>query len=134
MLSSKGLLVPKLKTYTVANIFYRNTNAKISFDVLDGNNNYVGLSSNRQIFWYIKTPDNQIISNDPAVDTGNYNNGTGIYTTVPAVSEEMPGVYYINYVLTKIGDYKYKFQVVDSDTQTNVSISGDLKVITDGIF
>jgi len=46
----------------------------------------------------------------------------------------MPGLYYINYVLTKIGEYKYKFQVTDSPTLKNVAISGDIKVIGDGIF
>lgn len=117
-----------------ANLFYRNTNAKISFEVLDSNNNYVGLSSSKVVNWYIKTPDNYIVSNDVLITASSFNGGVGVYTSVPVVQEEMPGVYYINYVLTKVGDYKYKFQVVDDPTLTNVAISGDIKVITDGIF
>lgn len=118
----------------MANLFYRNTNAKISFEVLDANNNYVGLSSSRIVYWYIKTPDNFIISNDIGITSSNFVNGVGIYTNTPQVQEEMPGVYYINYVLTKVGEYKYKFQVQDDPTLTNVGISGDIKVQTDGIF
>jgi len=118
----------------VANCFYRNTLSKISFEVLDANNNLVGLSSSKVVYWYILTPNNQIVSNDPDITTSNFNAGQGIYTSIPIVQEEMPGVYYINYVLTYVGDYKYKFQVVDNPTLTNVAISGDIKVITDGIF
>ena len=118
----------------MANLFYRNTNSKISFEVLDSNNNYVGLSSSKVVYWYIKTPDNYIISNDVKIGMSTFNNGVGIYTTIPTVQEEMPGIYFINYVLTKVGEYKYKFQVVDNPTLTNVAISGDIKVITDGIF
>lgn len=118
----------------MANLFYRNTNSKISFEVLDSNNNLVGLSSSRIVYWYIKTPDNSIVSNDANIASFTFANGTGIYTSIPSVQEEMPGVYYINYVLAKVGDYKYKFQVVDDSTQTNVAISGDIKVVTDGIF
>jgi hypothetical protein len=118
----------------VANLFYRNTNSKISFEVLDSNNNYIGLSSSAVIYWYIKTPDNFIISNDTNIAAYSFANGNGIYTSIPVVQEEMPGFYYINYVLTKIGEYKYKFQVTDSPTLTNVAISGDIKVIGDGIF
>ena len=102
--------------------------------MLDSNNNYIGLSSSATIYWYIKTPDNYIISNDSNIGTYSFANGTGIYTSIPAVQEEMAGVYYINYVLTKVGEYKYKFQVTDSPTLTNVAISGDIKVLGDGIF
>jgi hypothetical protein len=118
----------------VANLFYRNTNSKISFEVLDSNNNLVGLSSSRIIYWYILTPNNQIISNDSNITQSNFNNGTGIYSATPAVQEEEPGVYYINYVLTQVGEYKYKFQIQDDPTSTKVAVSGDIKVITDGIF
>lgn len=118
----------------MANLFYRNTNSKISFEVLDNNNNYVGLSSSAVIYWYIKSPDNFIYSNDANISAFTFNNGVGIYTAIPAVQLEMPGVYYINYVLTKVGEYKYKFQVLDNPTLTNVAISGDIKVIGDGIF
>lgn len=118
----------------MANLFYRNTNAKISFEVLDANNNYVGLSSSKIVYWYILTPDNQIISNDSTITSSNFANGTPTYSATPTVQEEEPGVYYINYVLTKIGEYKYKFQVIDNTTSTNVAISGNIKVITDGIF
>ena len=118
----------------MANLFYRNTNSKISFEVLDSNNNYIGLSSSAVIYWYIKTPDNFIISNDINISTHSFANGTGIYTSVPIVQQEMIGVYYINYVLTKVGEYKYKFQINDLPTLTNVAISGDIKVIGDGIF
>ncbi len=118
----------------MANLFYRNTLSKISFEVLDANNNLVGLSSSRDIKWYIYTPDNYIISNDINVASNNYANGIGSYSPTPLVLEQEPGVYYINYLLTKVGEYKYKFQVVDDPTLTNVAISGDIKVITDGIF
>ena len=118
----------------MGNLFYRNTNSKISFEVLDNNNNLVGLSSSKVIYWYILTPDDQIISNDPSITQSSFNSGTGIYSATPAVEEEEPGVYYINYVLTQVGEYKYKFQIVDNPTLTNVAVSGDIKVITDGIF
>ena len=118
----------------MANLFFRNTLSKISFEILDSNNNLVGLSSSRVVYWYIYTPDNYIISNDINVQTNTYANGIGSYSPTPLVLEQEPGVYYINYLLTKVGDYKYKFQVLDNPTLTNVSISGDIKVITDGIF
>ena len=118
----------------MANLFYRNTNSKISFEVLDSNNKYVGLSSSMIVYWYIKTPDNLIISNDSNITQSTFNGGVGIYTSLPTVATQAPGIYYINYVLTKVGEYKYKFQVQDAPTLTNVSISGDIKVIGDGIF
>jgi hypothetical protein len=102
--------------------------------VLDNNNNLVGLSSSRIIYWYILTPDNQIISNDPNITQSTFNSGIGTYSATPIVEEEEPGVYYINYVLTKVGEYKYKFQIQDDPTLTKVAVSGDIKVITDGIF
>lgn len=118
----------------MANLFYRNTNSKISFEVLDEDNNLVGISTTSAVKWYIQTPDNLIISNDSNIATHTFDNGVGIYTTIPAVIQEMPGIYYIEYVLSKVGLYKYKFQVVDDPTSVNVAISGDIKVITDGIF
>lgn len=118
----------------MANLFYRNTNAKISFEVLDANNNLVGLSTSREVYWYILTPDNQIVSNDTDITSSTFANGTPVYSATPVVQEEEPGSYYINYVLAKVGEYKYKFQVIDNPTSTNVAISGNIKVITDGIF
>ena len=118
----------------MANLFFRNTLSKISFEILDANNNLVVLSSSKVVYWYIYTPDNYIISNDINVQTNTYANGIGSYSPTPVVLEQEPGVYYINYLLTKVGDYKYKFQVLDDPTLTNVAISGDIKVITDGIF
>lgn len=116
-----------------ANIFYRNTNAKISFEVLDANNNLVGLSNTSTVYYYIKSPDNFIYSNDPNVMTHQYNNGIGSFITNP-VYEEAAGIYYINYVLAKLGDYKYKFQINDTINLINLAITGDIKVQTDGIF
>lgn len=118
----------------MANLFYRNTLAKISFEVLDENNNHVGLSSSRVVNWYIFTPDKQIISNDVGITSSVFANGTGVYTSAPVVQEELPGIYYINYILEKNGEYKYKFQVLDDSTLTNVAITGDIVVISDGIF
>lgn len=118
----------------MANLFYRNTNAQIFFEILDSSNNYVGLSSSMIAYWYIKTPDNNIISNDIGITSTTFNQGVGIYTSIPTVQQQSTGVYYINYVLTKVGEYKYKFQVIDTPTLTNVSIAGDIKVIDDGIF
>jgi hypothetical protein len=117
----------------VANLFYRNTNAKISFEVLDVNNALVGLSSTSTVFYYIKSPDNYIYSNDPNIITNTYANGIGSYITNP-VYVERAGIYYINYVLNKIGEYKYKFQVNDNVVGVNLAVSGDIKVVTDGIF
>jgi len=118
----------------VANLFYRNTNAKISFEVLDVNNNLVGLSSTNTVYYYIKSPDNYIYSNDPNVSTFTYANGIGSLITNPVYQDTLPGMYYVNYTLTKIGDYKYKFQVNDVVNGINLAVGGDIKVITDGIF
>lgn len=118
----------------MAYLFYRNTSVKISFDVLDENNDPIGLSTQRVVYWYIKTPDSVIISNDPNIENFTYANGIGSYTATPDVSEETPGTYYINYTVTKIGEYQYKFQVVDDVTAVNMAVSGDLKVVDDGIF
>jgi hypothetical protein len=118
----------------VANLFYRNTNAKISFEVLDLNNNLVGLSSTSTVFYYIKTPDNYIQSNDPNVGIYTYANGIGAVISNPVFQDTLPGMYYINYVLSKVGEYKYKFQVNDIPNSINLAVSGDIKVITDGIF
>jgi len=118
----------------VANLFYRNTNAKISFEVLDSNNNLVGLSNTSTVFYYIKTPDNYIQSNDPSVGISTYANGTGVIISNPVYQDTLPGMYYINYILTKVGEYKYKFQVNDNVNGVNLAVSGDIKVITDGIF
>lgn len=117
----------------MANLFYRNTNAKIYFEVLDVDNNLVGVSTS-SVKWYIKTPDNFIYSNDSNIETYNFSNGTGIYSSTPIVQQEEIGIYYIQYVLNKVGEYKYKFQVVDSPSSVNIAISGDIKVIGDGIF
>ena len=115
----------------MANLFYRNTNSKISFEVLDFNNNPVGLSTTSSIRYYIKTPDNLILSNDPNVGFNTYAGGIGSVINNP-VLQESAGVYYVNYILSKVGDYKYKFQVND---QTNgINLSGDIKVVDDGIF
>lgn len=118
----------------MANLFYRNTNAKISFEVLDVNNNLVGLSSTSTVYYYIKTPDNFIQSNDPNVGINTYQNGTGAIIYNPVYQDSLPGMYYINYTLTKIGEYKYKFQVNDTVNGVNLAVSGDIKVVTDGIF
>jgi len=118
----------------VANLFYRNNNVKITCEVFDQSNNPVGLSTTSGIYWYIKTPDNLILSNDPNISNTGFANGTGIYTSIPQVQTQATGIYYINYVLTKVGEYKYKFQVVDNPTQVNVAGAGDIKVIDDGIF
>ena len=118
----------------MANLFYRNTSAQISFEVVDQNNNLVGLTSVATIYWFIKTPDNYIYSNDPNIGISTFVNGIGIYTTQIPVVQQSLGVYYINYTLTKIGDYKYKFQVNDPVAAVNVSSGGDIKVIDDGIF
>ena len=119
----------------MANLFYRNTNAKISFDVLDENNNLVGLSTEAVSYYYIKTPDNYIISNDPNIALYSFANGIGSYVTIPAIQQDiLPGQYYINYVLNKVGEWKYKFQVNDTISLINLAISGDIKVIGDGIF
>ena len=118
----------------MANLFYRNTNAKISFEILDEDNNLVGISTLSSVKWYIQTPDNKIISNDVDVSTHTYDNGVGIYTNLPAVQQQQPGIYYINYVLTKVGLYKYKFQILDDPTLVNLALAGEIKVINDGIF
>ena len=117
----------------MANLFYRNTNAKISFEVLDVNNNLVGLTNTSTVSYYILSPDNYIYSNNLAVLSNSYANGIGSYITNPVYQEE-PGVYYINYILTKIGEYKYKFQIDDETAGINLAIPGNIKVITDGIF
>lgn len=117
----------------MANLFYRNTNAKIYVEVLDNDNEYVGVSTS-SIKWYIKTPDNYIYSNDANIDDYTFQNGTGVYSATPVVEQEAVGIYYIQYVVTKVGDYKYKFQVTDDDAQVKIAISGDIKVIGDGIF
>lgn len=119
-----------------ANLFYRNTNAKISFEALDEFNNPIGLSTQAVIYYYIKTPDNYIISNDPQVALNTYSNGIGVYTSIPAVQQDLiiSGSYYITYVLTKVGVYKYKWQVVDNVALVNVSSGGDIIVQSDGIF
>lgn len=117
----------------MANLFYRNTNAKIAFEVLDTNNNYVGLSNTSTIYYYIKTPDNFILSNDTNVINTNYPNGIGSIISNPVMNDTI-GVYYINYTLSKIGEYKYKFQVNDTVNGINLAVSGDIKVISDGIF
>jgi len=118
----------------MGNLYYRNTNAQISFEVFDSTNTLVGLSTYATIYWYIKTPDNLILSNDPNISTHTFNGGTGIYTTSPIVQNSSTGIYYIDYVVTKVGEYKYKFQVIDDVILVNASISGDIKVIDDGIF
>ncbi len=117
----------------MANLFYRNTNAKISFEILDTSNNFVGLSATSTVYYYILSPDNFIYSNDSNVGIYTYANGTGVLISNP-ILEEKPGVYYVNYVLSKIGDYKYKFQISDSVNSVNLSIAGSIKVVTDGIF
>lgn len=118
----------------MANLFYRNTNAKISFEVLDVNNALVGLSSTSTVYYYIKTPDNFIQSNDPNVGINTYANGIGVVISNPVYQDTYPGMYYVNYVLTKVGEYKYKFQVNDTINGVNLAVSGDIKVVTDGIF
>jgi len=119
----------------VANLFYRNTNSKISFEVLDFNNNPVGLSNTSAsvVSYYIKTPDNLILSNDPNIGFNTYAGGIGSVIANPVLQESV-GVYYINYVLSKVGDYRYKFQVDDQTNGINLSASGDIKVVDDGIF
>lgn len=117
----------------VANLFYRNTNAKIYVEVLDNENNYVGVSTS-SIKWYIKTPDNYIYSNDSNIGSHDFVNGVGIYTATPSVQQEATGIYYIQYVVTKVGEYKYKFQITDNSASVKIAISGDIKVIGDGIF
>lgn len=118
----------------MANLFYRNTCAKISFEVYDSNNNLVSLSTTNSVYWFIKTPDNLIYSNDPNIGIGTFSNGVGIYTSLPIVQTQTPGIYYISYVLNKVGIYNYKFQVVDNPTLVNVAGAGDIKVIDDGTF
>lgn len=117
----------------MSNLFYRNTNAKISFEVLDYNNNPIGLSATSVVKYYILSPDNIIYSNDPDVLQNTYNNGIGSLIANPVI-EDQPGNYYINYVLTKVGDYRYKFQINDVDSEIDQAVSGTIKVITDGIF
>lgn len=118
----------------MANLFYRNTNAQISFEVLDQNNNVISLSGSAVVFYYIKTPNNIIISNDPNVATYSYNNGIGSYVTSPIVQQSSSGYYYIQYVLALVGEYKYKFQITDPTINTILSGGGDIKVVGDGIF
>lgn len=117
----------------MANLFYRNTNSKISFEVFDFNNSPIGLSGTSVVSYYIKTPDNLILSNDPDIGFNTYANGIGSMINNPVVQESV-GVYYINYVLSKVGDYRYKFQVDDQTNGINLSVSGDIKVVDDGIF
>ena len=118
----------------MANLFYRNTCAKISFEVYNSNNNLVSLSTTNSVYWFIKTPDNLIYSNDPNIGIGTFSNGVGIYTSLPIVQTQTPGIYYISYVLNKVGIYNYKFQVNDQTNGINLSVSSDIKVIDDGIF
>ena len=118
----------------MANLYYRNSVANISFELVDSNNNYIELSGQAIIYWYIKTPDNFILSNDPNIASGSFANGTAVYSSSPAVQQQSTGVYSIDYVFTKIGEYKYKFQVIDDMNSMNLSSSGSVKVIDDGIF
>ena len=118
----------------MANLFYRNTSAKISFEVYNSVNNLVGLSTTNSVYWFIKTPDNLIYSNDPNIGIGTFNNGVGIYTSLPVVQTQSTGIYYINYILDKVGIYNYKFQVVDPPNSINIAAVGDIKVIDDGTF
>jgi len=108
--------------------------ANIYFEIVDAKNNSVDLSGEAVVYWYVKSPDNTIHSNDPNIASGTFSGASGLYSGGTTVFRQSQGVYFINYLLTMVGEYRYKFQVSDAPNSLILASSGTIKVIDDGIF
>lgn len=117
----------------MANIFYRNTKVRIATELFDSSNQLTGVNTS-DILFYLRYPNNIVHSND--TDIGLKISGAQ-YDSGIAVSAPSLGNYYIDYVFSQVGDYKFKFQVNSSGvggTTVITAVAGAVSILDDGVF